>query len=72
MIRKRGERMRKMIVVLFVIVGMILGAVNVIGEFSEEGSLIRADFPRDITDEGGANPIPCGGEGGGGGGGLPG
>lgn len=63
--------MRKMIVVLLLVTGIILGMVSVI-EVSEEHPMSTEHPSYDVTENAFSNPVPCDGQGGSGGGGVPG
>jgi hypothetical protein len=69
---KRGETMRKMLV-FFVIVGILVGALPVLAVCEDNVLDEDVDFSGEanLGDDSG-DPIPCGGGGGSGGGGHPG
>lgn len=70
---QRGERMRKMLVILLVI-GFMIGTYSAVEGLCEESSVEQMDLSdRDAPESGAGDPTPCGGgEGSGAGGGQPG
>ena len=70
-ISNRGERMKKVLILLLV-VGVLIGTFAVAVGMSEEISLEHREFSEgeELTDPG--DPTPCGGGDGGGPGGCPG
>ncbi len=70
-IKDRGEKMKKLIV-LMIFLGVMLGTLGVIQGIIEENSLNESTISLyDTTDNGQYPPVPCG-DGGTGGGGIPG
>lgn len=70
-ISNRGERMKKVLILLLV-VGVLIGTFAIAEEISEEISLEHTEFSggEELTDPG--DPTPCGGGDGAGPGGCPG
>jgi hypothetical protein len=70
---QRGERMKKILVVLLM-VGLLAGPIALADQVDDECTIDNGEFSEDHTIiEGNSDPLPCGGGGGGdGSGGVPG